>query len=84
MFLHNNFVPTQDVDVQEIAGGKYAVTEHVGPYSGLAGVIEYLYGQWLPQNGYKTRLQPGFELYKNDFYTTPPEKLLTEVYIPVK
>lgn len=82
--VSDSFVATQDVGVQEIAEGKYAVTEYVGPYSGLAKIYKHLYKQWLPQNGYEPKPQPSFEIYKNDPCVTPPEKLVTEIYIPIR
>ena len=82
--IPKDFQPTKDINVQEIKAGKYAMVTHVGPYSGIAKVIEELLGQLLPCNGYEFKTQPMFEIYKNDPKITPPEKLITELYVPIK
>ncbi|MCK4608250.1 MAG: GyrI-like domain-containing protein [Gammaproteobacteria bacterium] len=82
--VDDTFKAEGDISVQEIAGGKYAIYYHVGPYEKLPEIYTTLCGQWLPQNGYEMRFDPVFDIYKNDPNTTPPEKLETEIYIPVK
>lgn len=79
-----NFQPPKDINVQEIKAGKYAMVTHVGPYSGIANVVNELLGRLLPCNGYEFKTQPIFEIYKNDPQVTPPEKLITELYVPIK
>jgi AraC family transcriptional regulator len=77
------FTPTGEIGVQEIPGGLYAVTTHRGPYSGLIDTYRDFYGKWLPNSGQELGTTPGFELYRNASDTTPPEELLTDVFIPL-
>ncbi|OGT07492.1 MAG: hypothetical protein A2X78_00405 [Gammaproteobacteria bacterium GWE2_37_16] len=79
-----DFQSTKDVNVQEIKSGKYAVVTHIGSYTEIAKVVEELLGRLLPCNGYEFKAQPIFEIYKNDPNVTPPEQLITEIYVPIK
>lgn len=72
-----------DVGLQEIPGGEYAVTTHEGPYEKLDGVWQGLLVDWLPASGREAAKTPCFEVYRNNPQTTPPEKLLTDVHVPL-
>ncbi len=68
---------------EHIAGGTYATTSYVGPYEGLTRVwtaftntIEGTMRRQISQN-------PAFEVYVNDASDTPPDKLITELYMPL-
>jgi AraC family transcriptional regulator len=76
--------PEGEVGVMTIGGGRYATTVHRGPFEGLTQTYAELCGQWVPQNGHEIRSAPCFEIYLNDPKTTPPEELLTEIYVPVE
>jgi AraC family transcriptional regulator len=76
--------PEGEVGVQEIPGGDYASASFRGPYSGLKEVWRAVFEDWLPQSGRRFRDAPCFEIYLNDPRTTPPEELLTEVYVPLQ
>lgn len=82
--LPENFVPPKEVNTKIIEGGKYAMAVHIGPYEELGKVFEELLGRLLPSKGYEVKAQPLIEIYKNDARTTPPEKLITEIYVPIK
>ena len=73
-----------DVGVQVIAGGKYAVVLHKGPYEKMNETYGALYGQWLPSSGEELRELPCLEKYLNSPDQTAPEELLTEIFIPLK
>lgn len=73
-----------EVGIQVIPAGEYAMTVHHGPYSDLAQTYAQLCGEWIPQQGHELRSAPSLEIYQNDPNKTPPEKLLTEVYVPVE
>jgi AraC family transcriptional regulator len=70
--------------VEEIAGGPYATTRFVGPYEDLAPVwtslTEYVEGPL----GRRISSNPAFELYVNDPGDTPPQQLITELYMPLE
>ncbi len=73
-----------ELQVGKLAGGKYAVAIHKGPYNKLIDCYRWLYGQWLPTSGYEPGNVPCFEKYLNDPNTTAEAELLTEIYIPLK
>lgn len=72
-----------DIGVKEIAGGKYAVFLHTGPYTGLGAAYKKICGEWLPGSGCELRDSPCFEKYINSPDRVPAEKLKTEIYIPL-
>ncbi len=76
--------PEGEVGVQSIAGGRYAVFLHKGPYEGLLNTYRFIFGEWLPGSGEELRDVPSFELYLNTPERTRPENLRTEIYIPLK
>jgi AraC family transcriptional regulator len=76
--------PEGELGVQTIAGGEYAVAVHHGPYEQLGETYAALCGQWIPAQGREIAAAPSFEVYKNNPQTTKPEKLLTEVYVPLE
>ena len=68
---------------QPLAGGRYAVFTHIGPYAELHRVWTGIYRDWLPASGHTLRDAPPLELMINSPQDTPPEKLHTEIWIPV-
>jgi AraC family transcriptional regulator len=73
-----------DIQVQTIKGGRYACTRHIGPYQNLAKTYGALFGQWLPASGHEPAEAPSVEQYMNSPDSTPPEKLITDIYVPLK
>jgi DNA gyrase inhibitor len=76
--------PKGEIGVKEIAGGKYAVFLYQGSYSNLGVAYDTIYSQWLPNSGYELRNVPMFEKYISNPERTAPEKLKTEIYIPLQ
>jgi AraC family transcriptional regulator len=81
--VKKDVAPEGDVGVQTIAGGEYAVTVHQGPYEKLSETYAALCGQWIPAQGREIAGAPSIEIYKNDPNKTKPEKLVTEVHVPL-
>jgi AraC family transcriptional regulator len=79
----DNFQPEADVGVEQVGGGEYAVTTHRGPYEKLWETYAQLCGQWLPASGRELQPGPGFEIYRTFAENTPPENLLTDIYLPL-
>jgi AraC family transcriptional regulator len=75
--------PEGDIGVQEIPGGDYGVASHLGPYEKLGDTYARMCGEWLPESGYELSAAPALEFYRNSPMDTPPEKLLTEIYLPL-
>lgn len=68
---------------QALAAGPYAVFTHIGPYTGLHKTWRAIYADWLPASGRHLRDAPPMELCLNNPQTAPPEKLHTEIWIPL-
>jgi AraC family transcriptional regulator len=67
-----------------ILGGTYGTTRFEGPYERLAPVWSALTAHI--ENALKRTIRqdlPAFEVYVNDSSETPPEQLITELYMPV-
>lgn len=82
--LHKSATPKGEIGVKEIAGRKYAMFVYQGPYSNLEAVYDSIYSEWLPKEGHKIGMAAGFEKYLNNPEKTEPEKLKTEIYIPIE
>lgn len=65
-------------------GGEYACVLIKGPYSLLHPAYRSLFGEWLPKSGREPGDSAGFEAYYNCPSTTPPEELLSEIFVPLK
>ena len=72
-----------EVTREEVEGGRYACMLIEGPYEKLPEAYGYLYGEWLARSGEKMRHAPPVEVYLNSPENTPPEKLLTELRMPL-
>jgi AraC family transcriptional regulator len=68
---------------QDLAPGRYAVFTHIGPYTGLHQAWRAIYADWLPASGETLRDSPPLELCINTPDTAPPEKLHTEIWLPL-
>jgi len=84
LVIHKEVKPAGEIGVKDIPGGKYLVFTYIGPYSDLFDVFNTIYGKWIPEGGYKLRMELGFENYLNNPENTTPDKLKTEIYIPVE
>lgn len=73
-----------EIGVKRIGGGRYAVFRYTGPYSGLGWAYHRICGEWLAQSGCTLRDAPCFEKYLNRADRVPPEKLKTEIYLPLE
>lgn len=76
--------PDGEAHKMAIAGGRYATIVHKGPYAGLKAAYDWLYGTWLPQSGEEPADRPAFEECLNNPRNTPPDELLTEIFLPVR
>jgi AraC family transcriptional regulator len=75
--------PQGEFGVTELAGGRYAITTHRGPYENLSQTYRALFGAWLPDSGHEVRDTPAFEEYLNSPQTAKPEDLLTRIWLPL-
>jgi AraC family transcriptional regulator len=84
LVIPDGVVPTGDLQVREIRGGRYAVVLHVGSYAELERPYKWLYGTWLAQSGEEPDNAPIVEEYLNDARTVPPSELRTEIWLPLR
>jgi AraC family transcriptional regulator len=73
-----------EIAQKSIAGGKYAVFLHEGPYESFGKTYDQIYQGWLPGSGEQLRDEPCFEVYLNHPSETKPEALRTEIWIPLQ
>jgi len=78
------WAPGGDLQADEIRGGRYVVTLHVGPYAELRRRYTWLYGTWLPQSAEEAADAPCIEEYLNDARIVPPTELRTEIWLPLR
>ncbi len=67
-----------------LPAGRYAVMRYTGPFSGLKAAYDAFYGTWLPTSGVEPGDSPCFETYPGVTENTPPEKLVTDMWMPLK
>lgn len=75
--------PEGEIGFKTIAAGKYVVVRHVGPYENFNNTYNYIYGKLLPENNFSLRNEPCYEVYLNSPDKTKPEKLKTDICVPV-
>lgn len=68
----------------DIAGGRYAVLVHTGPYAELERPYRWLYGEWLPNSGEEAADAPVVEEYLNDPRALPPSQWRTAICVPLR
>lgn len=69
---------------QTLTGGRWAVFRHVGPYDTLWQTWQAAYRDWLPRSGETLRNTVPFEDYVDDPSQVAPEKLRTDICIPIQ
>jgi len=82
--VSDNVQPENEVGVTEIGGAEFAVATHLGPYDKLKDSYAEMAGRWIPSQGRECASSPSLEFYRNSPEDTPPEKLVTDIYIPLK
>ena len=75
--------PEGEIGVKSLDGGRYAVFNYKGPYTGLGDVYCQIFNKWLPDCNYELREAPIFEKYLNRPSVKHPEKNRTAIHIPI-
>jgi AraC family transcriptional regulator len=75
---------TEGIVVKVIPSGKCAVLRHIGSDQLLAQSFEYLYAQWLPQNGENLRDDPCFLHRINLYPDVPEQQSIIDIYLPLQ
>lgn len=76
--------PNGDIGVKSIGGGRFAMFTYTGEYKKIGTAYDKIYGELLPKGGFQARGNYCFEKYVSDPRHTAPEKLKTEIYIPIE
>lgn len=82
----NGLPLTDEIQRATIPGGRYIVFVHKGPYEKLGEAYGYIYCHFLPKGEVTddSEARGGmFESYLNNPETTPPEDLITEIWVPI-
>ncbi|MDA1635388.1 GyrI-like domain-containing protein [Bacillus cereus] len=77
-------VETNDIGIMVIPSGRYAVGHFEISQDEYKGAWDFLYGEWLPNSGYKPRDSYPFEMYKNDPRQHPENKHIVDIYVPIE
>ncbi|EJR54104.1 hypothetical protein IIM_02160 [Bacillus cereus VD107] len=73
-----------EIGVMTIPSGKYAVGHFEILQDEYKGAWDFLYGEWLPNSGYKPRDSYPFEVYKNDPRKHLENKHIVDIYVPIE
>jgi AraC family transcriptional regulator len=73
-----------DVQEQIIEAGRFAVFVHIGPYDTLWKSWGSVYRDWVPSGNEALHDAPPYEVYIDDAATTAPDKLRTEIHVPIE
>lgn len=71
------------LELHMIPGGSYATTRYVGPYEDLGPVWTDFTASIENKLKYTISEDPAFEVYVNDPSDTPPQELITDLYMPI-
>jgi len=76
--------PKGKVGVKTIKGGKFAVFKYQGNYKNLGEVYDLIFSDWFANSNHELRNIAIIEKKLNNPLQTKPDKLKTEIYIPIK
>lgn len=76
--------PKGDIGVKTIGGGRFAMFIYTGEYKKVGVAYDKIYGELLAKGGFHARGNYCFEKCVSDPRRTAPEKLKTEIYIPIE
>lgn len=81
---HQNYPPDESgVEPLTIPAGRCAKIRQIGPDSGIAGAVLYLYRAWLPQSGLSPRDFPLFFQRVTLFPDVLEAEMVTDIFLPV-
>lgn len=73
-----------EVDIQDLAGGKYAVQRiDVEDPAEIGRAVDGMYGTWLPASGFQADDRPPLEIYCDTDEPGPKKRIVLDFCIPV-
>ena len=75
--------PPPGIVLGPVGGGRHAVYRLTGPYDGITRAYGRLFEEWLPGSGETMGEGPCMELYRHAQADRPPEKLVTDLCVPL-
>ncbi|MDC0680118.1 AraC family transcriptional regulator [Sorangium atrum] len=82
--IPQDFKADGDVNVTDVAGGKYAAGAFLGEAHTIGAAWDQLFGRWLPESGYQPDHRPCFELYQGEFHDPKTNSFRCELCLPVR
>ncbi len=83
-FTYEGEVSAEVDGVHEMPGGTFACYRYVGPYDKMGEAYKEAHRLVAEDATLKFRPDVCVENYRNDPFNTPPEELITDIYLPVK
>jgi len=82
--IPDGFKADGDVNVTEVAGGKYATLAFRGTAEEIGAYYDHLFGAWLPTSGYQPDDRFIFELHRGEMFDEKTCQILCEICVPVR
>lgn len=82
--INKDIEPEGEIGVKTVAGGKYAIFIHKGPYRDLQKSYNDIFRNWLPESECELGDSAPLEIYLNEPDKVKAEDLRTEICIPIK
>jgi AraC family transcriptional regulator len=83
--VSRSFKPHRQVGMQEVAGGRYAVYDFVGPPEALVATWDRIFGNWLPDSGFEADDKPCIELFRSTTGPDPSRRPIeAELCLPIR
>ncbi|MCD4734005.1 GyrI-like domain-containing protein [bacterium] len=83
-FTFTGETPAGTDGTHELPGGTFAHYRYVGPYDKMGEAFKEAHQLIAEDTTIKLRSDVCIDNYRNDPASTPPEELITDIYLPVK
>lgn len=78
------FTAQKNIQTTNIAGGRFAVLNHTGPFAEHAAALNWLFTQWLPLHNELPADRPPFEVHTSNPKIVSPVDLQTKLFLALK
>lgn len=84
LVVPDDFQPDRSVNMTEIPGGRYAITEFNGTAHDIQGAWDHVFSTWLPNSGFQPDDRPCFEIYRGSAVDAKTGAFRCELCLPVR